>query len=325
MKTFVISVNDAGQRLDRFVQKVAPRLPAALLQKSIRIKRIKVNGRRATNAAILCEGDLVELYLNDEFFPPLQSQPAFMAARRGLDIVYEDQNLLLADKQPGLVVHEDDEGAHDTLILRIQRHLYEKGEYDPAAENSFAPALCNRIDRNTGGIVIAAKNAATLRVINDLLRGRLVRKYYLCILLGRPSPACALLEHYLRRDEANRRVEVFDTPQPGARTALTRYRVLLQKPAAALVEIELLTGRTHQIRAQMAHVGHPLLGDAKYGRAADSRGSGFSHQALYAYRLMFDAGDRAGHLRYLDGRMFEVPRVAFAEDFYNGRFDSFSI
>lgn len=319
MKAFSIGPNDAGQRLDRFVQKIAPNLPASLLQKSIRIKRIKINGKRAENASVLRAGDLVELYINDEFFASEEPQPAFLSARRGIDILYEDENLLLVDKKPGLVVHEDDQNEHDTLINRILRHLYERGEYDPASENSFAPALCNRIDRNTGGIVIAAKNAATLRMVNELLRERLIRKHYLCIALGRFPDESGMLRHFLLKDEAERRVEVFDSPQPGARTALTRYRVLLQKSSAALLEIELLTGRTHQIRAQMAHIGHPLLGDAKYGRAADSAGSGMTHQALYSYRLMFDAGAKAGHLAYLNQRIFTTAQVDFARAFYDSK------
>ena len=245
MKAFPINQNDAGQRLDRFVKKVAPTLPGGLLQRYIRIKRIKVNGKRAENNTILSPGDLVELYINDEFFPPEETSPlAFLAAKRELNIVYEDENLLLADKEPGLVVHEDESGERDTLIRRIQRYLYEKGEYDPAAENSFSPALCNRIDRNTGGIVIAAKNAATLRVVNELIRERLIEKYYLCVVFGHPVPKEATLKNFLLKDEREKLVSVFDQPRPGARTAMTKYRVTAETDRFSLLEVELLTGRT---------------------------------------------------------------------------------
>lgn len=320
MKAFTIHPNDAGQRLDRFVRKVAPTLPPALLQRYIRVKRVKLNGRRAQNGELLRPGDLVELYVNDEFFPlgDASSLP-FLTARGELDIVYEDDDLLLVDKRPGLVVHEDDAGEQDTLIARVQRRLYERGQYDPARENSFVPALCNRIDRNTGGIVIAAKNAATLRVVNELIRDRLVKKHYLCLVQGTPHPPEGKLRHHLLKDERTKRVEVFERPVPGAKTAVTQYRTVASDGRRSLLEIELHTGRTHQIRAQLAHIGHPLLGDAKYGRARDSRGSGLKHQALYAHRLMFDAGERAEHLAHLNGRLFEVPRVWFADDFLAGR------
>jgi len=316
MKQFTIGPNDAGQRLDRFVKKAAPALPVSLLQRAIRLKRIKVNGKRAQNAQMLARGDVVSLYLNDEFFPPAEADAhPFLAARGGVSIVYEDENLLLADKEPGLVVHEDDGGERDTLIARIQKYLYDKGEYDPDAEASFAPALCNRIDRNTGGIVIAAKNAATLRVMNALLRGRLIRKQYLCIAHGRMEPAGGTLRHYLRKDARRNRVEVFDSPQPGARTAVTRYRVLRENGRFSLLEIDLLTGRTHQIRAQLAHIGHPLLGDAKYGLARRNAGTGYRHQALWSYRLTFDAGEAAEHLAYLNGRTFTAEDVPLLRDF----------
>ncbi|KAF5034300.1 Ribosomal large subunit pseudouridine synthase C [anaerobic digester metagenome] len=312
MKSFVINENDAGQRLDRFIKKIAPSLPSSLLQRYIRIKRIKVNNKRAENATVLVPGDRVELYINDEFFPPDETSTfAFLAAQQKLMVVYEDENILLADKEPGLVVHEDDTGERDTLIARIQRYLYEKKEYDPAVENSFAPALCNRIDRNTGGIVIAAKNAATLRVVNGLIRDRLIEKYYLCVVHGRISPQSGTIKSYLLKDEAQNRVEVFSSPQPGAKTAVTKYRVLKENDRYSLLDIELMTGRTHQIRAQLSSIGHPLLGDTKYGTAKQNKGTGFKFQALYAYRLKFCAGDQAEHLQYLNERLFEVKNVPF--------------
>lgn len=312
MKAFIINENDAGQRLDRFVKKVAPTLPVSLLQRYIRIKRIKVNNKRAENGTVLALGDTVLLYINDEFFPPDEGSAfAFLAAQQKLAVIYEDENILLADKEPGLVVHEDDAGERDTLIARIQRYLYEKKEYNPAAENSFAPALCNRIDRNTGGIVIAAKNAATLRVVNTLIRDRLIEKYYLCVVHGHLSPQSGTIKSYLLKDETQNRVEVFSSPRPGAKTAITKYRTVKQNARFSLLEIELLTGRTHQIRAQISSIGHPLLGDTKYGTAQQNKGTGFKFQALYAYRLKFSAGDKAEHLQYLNGRLFEVRDVPF--------------
>lgn len=316
MRSFIINENDAGQRLDRFVKKVAPPLPSSLLQRYIRIKRIKVNNKRAENATILMRGDTVDLYVNDEFFPPEESSAfSFLAAQQKLSIVYEDENILLVDKEPGLVVHEDDTGERDTLIARIQRYLYEKKEYNPTAENTFAPALCNRIDRNTGGIVIAAKNAATLRVVNALIHDRLIEKYYLCVIHGNISPKNGTIKSYLLKDEAQNRVEVFSVPKPGAKTAVTNYRTIKQNERYSLLEIELLTGRTHQIRAQLSSLGHPLLGDTKYGTAKQNKGTGFKFQALYAYRLKFCADEQAEHLQYLNNRLFEVQNISFLSIF----------
>jgi len=312
MKEFLINENDAGQRLDRFIKKAAPLLPPSLMQRYIRIKRIKVNGKRAENAYMLALGDTVQLYINDEFFPPeSDSKLSFMAARGKLNIVYEDENILLADKEPGLVVHEDESGDTDTLIGRIQRYLYEKKEYDPDAENSFAPALCNRIDRNTGGIVIAAKNAASLRVLNELIKERLIDKFYLCVIHGKVTPSSGTYKSFMLKDERQKMVRVFDAPKPGAKTAITKYRTLKTNDRFSLMEIELLTGRFHQIRAQFAYVGHPLLGDTKYGTAKQNKDTGFKFQALYSYKLRFSAGEKAEHLAYLNGKEFVVKDVPF--------------
>ena len=312
MKTFYINQNDAGQRLDRFVKKAAPALPASLMQRYIRIKRIKVNKKRAENAQMLQIGDVVEMYINDEFFPPEEAKELeFLLAGDRLNIVYEDENILLADKEPGLVVHEDDGGERDTLINRIQKYLYNKKEYIPEQENSFAPALCNRIDRNTGGIVIAAKNAASLRVMNHLIKERLIEKYYLCVVHGRVTPPQGTLKSYMLKLEEQNIVKVFDKPYPNAKTAITKYKTLKSNERFSLLEIDLLTGRTHQIRAQMSHIGNPLLGDTKYGTAKQNKGTGYKFQALYSYKLTFSAGDDAEHLSYLNGRSFTVKNVPF--------------
>lgn len=318
MKEFIIGRNDAGQRLDRFVSKAAPLIPESLLQKTLRKKDIKINGRPAKGEARLAEGDTVRVYLPDEFFEAPREENAWrkITAPR-LDIVYEDENILLVDKKPGVLCHSAGEWSWNTLIANIQAYLRAKGEWDPARENSFAPALCNRIDRNTGGIVIAAKNAAALRVLNDKIRDREIEKYYLCAVRGRPKPESGRLENYLFKDADKNQVYVKSKPEPGARTAVTEYRVLRTNGALSLVECRLLTGRTHQIRAQMAHAGWPLLGDGKYGRESFNRGFGEKGQALYSYRLAFEFPTDAGCLNYLRGREFRVDSVDFAEKYFD--------
>ncbi len=314
MKEFIINRNDAGQRLDRFVLKAVPRLPQSMMYKAIRNKRIKLNGRRAEISSRLCEGDTVQMYLNDEFFDSVP-ETEFMSVSSALNIIYEDDNIMLLDKKNGMVVHEDDDNTADTLINRVKRYLYEKGEYDPGAENSFAPALCNRLDRNTGGIVIAAKNAESLRILNQKIRDREIEKYYLCVTVGVPPKKADTVTAYLEKDSASNTVKVTDRKSGTNKTIVTSYRIIRDNGSLALVEIKLGTGRTHQIRAHMAHIGCPLLGDGKYGINRINREYKVKTQALYSYRLKFAFSSESGCLDYLDGKEFRADRVWFEDMF----------
>lgn len=317
MKEIQIRKNDAGQRLDRFVGKAVPLLPESLLQKYIRLKRIKRNGKAAKRDVRLVEGDVLQLYINDEFFEkPTEHNAWLKIATPRLDIVYEDENILLADKKPGVLCHSAGEWSWDTLISNIQAYLRQTGEWDPKAENAFTPALCNRIDRNTGGIVIAAKNAETLRIINEKIRDREIDKRYLCVTLGRPRPPEGEVSCFLLKDEQKKQVSVYHRPVPGGKTAVTRYRTLETRGELSLLEVQLLTGRTHQIRATMADLGCPLLGDGKYGNGAANRRYGETRQALYSYRLTFDFPTDAGLLEYLRGRSFQVDHVPFRDKYF---------
>ncbi len=317
MREFHIGKNDENQRLDRFLGKAIPLLPASLAQKYIRIKRIKVNGARAQRDQRLQTGDVLQLYINDEFFDQPKEDNLFLSLwKPSLDIVYEDENLMLLNKRPGLVVHADETEKVNTLINHIQAYLYQKREWNPRWENAFTPALCNRIDRNTGGIVIAAKNAEALRILNDKIRDREIAKYYLCIALGRVEPPKGKIECFLRKDEKSNTVRVYHRPVPDGRSAVTLYQTLQTRGELSLLKIELLTGRTHQIRASMADLGHPLLGDGKYGVGSLNRKYGETHQALYSYRLRFDFPTDAGILEYLRGREFQVDEVPFQKKYF---------
>ena len=318
MRKLVIGKNDAGQRLDKFITKAVKGLPMSLLYKDIRTKRIKVNGARAKENQILAVGDEITLFIRDEFFEsPEQDDGALSRIKPKLSIVYEDENILLLNKRPGVLVHEDVAGGENTLILHVKAYLYAKGEYDPAAEQSFAPALCNRIDRNTGGIVIAAKNAEALRIMNEKIRDNELSKFYLCAVKGRMPRRADELHGYLLKDSDANKVQISERPFRGAKTIITRYRVLAEKNGNSLLEVELVTGRTHQIRAHMAFIGHPLLGDGKYGVNRSERVKGYKHQALYAVRLRFDLPTDAGALSYLRGKSFSIPddEVWFLKDF----------
>ena len=316
MKEFQIGPNDAGQRLDRFLAKAVPLLPASLAQKYIRIKRIKCNGARVERDTRLKEGDVLQLYINDEFFDKPREDNAYLTvAAPKLNIVYEDEHILLVDKRPGLAVHPHDGAEYGrTLIDHIQAYLYQKREWSPRGENSFTPALCNRIDRNTGGIVIAAKTAEALRVMNQKIKDREMDKRYLAIVEGTPKPREGSLKGYLFKDAKKNRVFVTDTPQTGAKSCQTNYQVLASRQGLSLVECELITGRTHQIRAQFAHAGHPLLGDGKYGKLDKKYDR--NYQALYSYKLTFDFSTEAGALEYLNGKSFQVKTVEFVTEYF---------
>ena len=318
MKELTIGRNDAGQRLDRFLAKAVPLLPASLAQKYIRLKRIKLGGKRVDRDTRLKEGDVLQLYINDEFFDtPSQDNAYLTVAAPKLNIVYEDENILLVDKRPGLAVHPHDGAEYGkTLIDHIQAYLYAKREWRPREENAFTPALCNRIDRNTGGIVIAAKDAETLRLINEKIRLRELDKRYLCVTVGRPKRDSGRAECFLLKDEQKKQVTVYHKPVPGGKTAITDYRVLETRGELSLVEIGLETGRTHQIRATMADLGCPLLGDGKYGRGDVNRRYGETRQALYAYKLSFDFATDAGQLNYLKGQSFQVEDVPFRDKYF---------
>ena len=317
MKEFTIGKNDAGQRLDRWLAKTLPLLPAPLAQKYIRLKRVKVNGKGSQRDVRLQLGDILQLYINDEFFEQPREENAFLSVfKPHLDIIYEDENLMLLNKRPGLLCHADEHEKVNTLITHIQAYLYQKKEWNPRDEHSFTPALCNRIDRNTGGIVMAAKNAETLRILNQKIRDREIAKFYLAIVHGRMKPSQGKLEGFLLKDEDRAQVKVFSRPVPGGKSAATLYKTLRTAGGLSRVECELLTGRTHQIRAQFAAAGHPLLGDGKYGRERDNKKYGRSFQALYSYKLAFTFPTDAGLLEYLRGRVFTVEQVDFVAEYF---------
>ena len=318
MKEFQIKRNDAGQRLDKFLTKAVKGLPTSLMYKYIRTKKIKVNRARTEQKYVLCEGDIVQLFIKDEFFDsPERDDSALASIKPKLTIVYEDENIILCNKRPGVLVHEDDEGKDNTLIMHIKAYLYQKGEYDPDSEQSFAPALCNRIDRNTGGIVIGAKNAEALRVMNEKIKNDEISKFYYCVVHGKMPKRADTLTGFLLKDSDKNQVKIFDKQVKGSKNIITKYKVVAEKNGMSLLEIELVTGRTHQIRAHMSYIGHPLVGDGKYGINKDDRAKGYKYQALYAYRLRFDFDDDTGALGYLRGKEVKLSRddVWFLKDF----------
>lgn len=323
MRTITINKNDGGQRLDKFLTKCIKGLPAALMYKYLRKKRIKVNGKRAEGSDMLREGDVITLFIPDEFTNNKKAAEDTLLTRPNLSIIYEDENIILLSKKPGQLVHDGDgDDGGNTLIRHLKSYLYQKGEYDPETENSFAPSLCNRIDRNTGGIVIAAKNAETLRAVNEAIKAGDTDKRYLCAVHGRPSADSGVFEAHLFKNTKTKTVRVSDIPTRGSKPIKTGYKLIDYDKASdlSLLEVRLYTGRTHQIRAHMAHLGYPLLGEGKYGVNKDDRRLSYKHQALYSYKLTFRA--KEGVLAYLNGKTFtaEPEEIRFLEFFRENKY-----
>lgn len=314
MRELVVKKNDANQRLDKFLLKKFKTMPKKMAYMYIRKKCVKVNGKKATPEVMLKENDLLTFYIKDEFFDNIQEENyEFLKAPKTLKIIYEDENIILLDKKPGVIVHQDKSYHFDCLLLRLQHYLYDNGEYNPKEENCFAPALVNRIDRNTGGIVIGAKNAESLRILNQKMKDRELHKFYLCLLINKPKKDNAILSDYLIKDEKTNKVTVLRNEKQGAKKILTKYSVLETNNNLTLCEVELLTGRTHQIRAHMSSIGCPILGDNKYGNKKLNQKYSLSKQCLYSYKLAFDFTTDSGILSYLDKKDFSTNDIWFMD------------
>ncbi len=314
MRELVVKKNDANQRLDKFLLKKFKTMPKKMAYMYIRKKCVKVNGKKATPEVMLKENDLLTFYIKDEFFDNIQEENyEFLKAPKTLKIIYEDENIILLDKKPGVIVHQDKSYHFDCLLLRLQHYLYDKGEYNPKEENCFSPALVNRIDRNTGGIVIGAKNAESLRILNQKMKDRELHKFYLCLLINKPKKDNAILSDYLIKNEKTNKVTVLKNEKQGSKKILTKYSVLETNNNLTLCEVELLTGRTHQIRAHMSSIGCPILGDNKYGNKKLNQRYNLSKQCLYSYKLAFDFTTDSGILSYLDKKEFSTNDIWFMD------------
>ena len=310
MKSVTVNSNDAGQRVDKFLQKHFATLPKSMMFKQIRKKNIKVNRKRCTPEQVLLNGDVIDLYLSDDMLAEKKKHYDFLSAPKDLSIIYEDENIILMDKKQGELCHPDGKEYVNTLVASMKRYLYDKGEYKPEEENSFTPSLANRIDRNTGGIVIGAKNYQSLKILNQKIKDREIDKLYLTVTEGVFDKKSDVLVGWLIKDTKKNMVKVTQAETDGAKLCRTKYTVLDSYNDLSLVEVELLTGRTHQIRAHLASIGHPLLNDGKYGLH-----HGRFKQELYSYKLKFNFTTDAGILEYLNGREFESSNCPILEKF----------
>lgn len=305
MKTLTVTKNDSGQRLDKFLIKYLSSMPKSLVYKSLRKKRVKVNGVRAKEDFILSENDTLELYINDEFFESKDEDNEFLSLTScDLGIVYEDENIIIVNKPQGLSVHADESETPDTLINRIKKYLYDKGDFNPDADLTFSPTLAHRIDKNTQGLVIAAKNSESLRILNEKIKCKEIKKFYLCIIRGHINKEESTLRAFHFKDEGKKTAIISDVKKQGFKEMITKYKVKHRYKNHDLLEVELITGRTHQIRAHLSHIGHPLLGDGKYGRL--DKNSPLRRQALIAYKLIFDFKTESGILSYLNKKEIKI-------------------
>ena len=305
MKSFTAGPNENGVRLIRFVEGVTKDMPRSMMYKAFRNKRIKVNGKRAEPDTRLSAGDLIELYINDEFFPVGKPAAKTAKPRRQppVTVVYEDENFAVLYKPAHLLCHSDRTGDAN-LVDAFAAYLEAKGEYDPHAEKRFAPALCNRLDRGTEGLVLAAKSYAALRDLNAIIRDDMMKKEYLTITVGAPPQGRFVA--WLQHSEKNNKVRIHARESEGYKQIITEVTVIRQAGPFALCRIGLITGRTHQIRAHLAYLGHPVLGDIKYGSHKMNERTGLKTQALCAQRLTFGRIPEGNTLQYLSGRVIKL-------------------
>ncbi|WP_295092806.1 RluA family pseudouridine synthase [Ruminococcus sp.] len=316
MKKFIINNNDSGQRIDKFIKKALPELPKSMMYRLIRKKDIKINGKRCEISSRLVSGDIVTVYVKDEVSTEKKHNLDFLNSTSNIEIVYEDKNIIIVNKPVGLDSHSNGSPMTDTMIDRIKKYLYDKGEYSPENESSFSPALCSRLDRNTCGLITAAKTAIALRYINEAIRSGKVHKVYHCITAAPLPKSEDVITAYHQKDETRNTVKIIDSPSEGFKQIKTGYRVLCSKPPLSLVEVTLFTGRTHQIRAHLAHINAPVLGDGKYGIIAINKRYGMFRQALCAYTIKFELSDDS-ELCYLNSLVINAPTPDFEKKFFS--------
>ncbi len=316
MKSISVDKSWDGRRLTRFLQKTMPSATMGQIRKFLRLGCIKVDGKKGTEETLLTEGAVVDLYVEDAFFEEIEREdPFYSKIRPRLTILYEDAHIMLLDKRAGLICHPDEGEKVNTLLTHAQAYLYQKGEWNPRRD--FAPALCNRIDRFTAGIVILAKTQEALRAMDEKIRTHEVQKYYLCVVHGKMKYQDGTLRHFLMKKPEQKKVTVLRKNEPGSKEAITHYQAIDEAGGLTLCECLLGTGRTHQIRAQFAAIGHPLLGDNQYGNAKQNEKYGrMNGQALCAYRLIFDFEGDAGCLNALNGLTVQVRDVPFVREYF---------
>ena len=305
MREVIIYKNESEQRFDRFLKKYLSEAPQSFIYKMIRKKNIKLNNKKARPDTIIVEGDIIQLYLNDETIEKFKGKNEIIESKLNPKLIYEDENIILINKPVGILSHSANKNDGNNIVDSMIYYLYEKGEYDPKIENTFVPSICNRLDRNTSGIIIGTKNYQSLRMINASMKKGSIDRYYRTIVKGIIKKD-KIIEGYLVKDEEVNKVEILDKKIDDSKKVTTRIKVLGSSHEYSLLEIELITGRTHQIRAHLASIGYPIIGDVKYGDKKTNKyfkdEYGLDSQFLHGYRIVFSGLDEP--LDYLNQREF---------------------
>ena len=316
MKKIEVNKNDANQRIDNFLLKAFPKLNKIAIYKGLRNKQIKVNRKKVEHNYRVQLGDIIELYLNDDILEK-DIQNDFMNAKNDLKIVYEDENVIVVNKPIDLMVHEDNtKSTDDTLINRIKKYLFNSKQWNPEIENSFTPALGHRLDRNTSGLLIAAKNAEALKSLQHAFKYHEVKKNYMALIYGILENDQPYRINLYLEDLENGYVKAYETIKPNAKEAITKFRVLRYiANKYSLVDVQLITGRKHQIRASFNWLGFPIVGEQKYISKNIDKDPRFRNQCLVSYKLQMDIQDKNDPLYYLNKKVFELKDIWFLKKF----------
>lgn len=309
MREISVDKNESNQRLDRFLKKYLANATQGFIYKMLRKKNIKLNGAKANPESTIMEGDLIQLYLSDETIDKFMTVKSEIKSKLIPSIIYEDDNIILINKGVGILSHGAGGGEfEENIVDSMVSYLIEKGDYVPRLEKTFTPSICNRLDRNTSGIIIGAKNYQALQIINATIKETKIKKFYNTIVRGRVEKDFKA-EAFLSKDEERNLVSVSDIDMEGSKRIETHIRVLKSTKDYSLLEIDLITGRTHQIRSHLSSLGYPVIGDRKYGSPAINKKFNIEYnldnQWLHGYKIEFNGLDQP--LEYLNGKSFVAP------------------
>jgi 23S rRNA pseudouridine955/2504/2580 synthase len=305
MREFTVTPKYDQKRVDSFLFDMIPSTNASVIFKAFRKRSVKVNEKRVKESYLLNTGDKVQVYIPDDYLEDEKN-----AGLNLPNIIYEDSFLMVVSKPQGMPVHQDRNEEELVLDRCIQDLVRQR---DSISLEAGFPALCHRLDRNTGGLTVMAKDSKTLAIMEEKFQNHEIRKSYLCLVAGIPKKKSAELSAFLWKDRKKSQVYIYDNPVKGSERIITRYRVVKSFDECSLLEIELVTGKTHQIRAHMAHIGHPLLGDGKYGVNHINRVFKLKWQALWAIRLVFDFSSPSDHLDYLKGKTLSLGQITWED------------
>jgi len=309
MKELKVTENEGNQRVDKYLQKYFNTAPKSLIYKLIRKKKVKLNGKRIEGNEILCEGNTLQIYLSDDTMDSFKEAKVLNERADGVDIIYEDKNVLVCNKPVGVLSHPKNARDKNTLIDQILLYLYKNGEFDIGKDTTFTPAICNRLDRNTSGVVICGKNLPSVQSLNKIFAERKVDKFYYTIVKGEIKKG-GLLEGYHLKDKSQNQVVIYKEERPDTTKILTEYIPVKSSKKFTLLEIKLITGKSHQIRAHLKFMGNPIVGDPKYGdlkiNAFVRSKIGLENQLLHAERLVIT--EKIGNLAYICGKEFIANR-----------------